>query len=70
MRDFTNISIAGATDAPIYLEVRDMAGRLVQQQISESNLLRVDRNSMASGLYVYQLKQNNVVIGKGKMIAE
>ena len=70
MRDYTNISIAGATDAPIYLEVRDMAGRLVQQQISESNLLRVDRNSMASGLYVYQLKQNNVVIGKGKMIAE
>jgi len=70
MRDYTNISIAGATDAPIYLEVRDMAGRLVQQQISESNLLRVDRNSMASGLYVYQLKQNNVLIGKGKMIAE
>ncbi len=70
MRDFTNISIAGATDAPIYLEVRDMAGRLVQQQISESNLLHVDRNSMAAGLYVYQLKQNNVVIGKGKMIAE
>jgi uncharacterized repeat protein (TIGR01451 family) len=70
MRDYTNISIAGATDAPIYLEVRDMAGRLVQQQISESNILHVNRNNMASGLYVYQLKQNNVVIGKGKMIAE
>ncbi len=70
IRDYTNISIAGATDAPIYLEVRDMAGRLIQQQISESNVLKVERSNMASGIYVYQLKQNNVVIGKGKMIAE
>ncbi len=70
MRDFTNINIAGAADAPIYLEVRDMAGRLVQQNVSDSNVLKVERNNMAAGLYVYQLKQNNVVIGKGKLIAE
>ncbi len=70
MRDYTNISISGAADAPITLEVRDITGRLVQQQIAEGNIIRVERSNMVSGIYVYQLKQNDRILGTGKMIAE
>ncbi|MCO5281571.1 MAG: PKD domain-containing protein [Chitinophagales bacterium] len=69
-KTYTNILVNGAEASPIEIEVRDLAGRTVVKQISESNLIQLQTLNLASGMYVYELKQNNGVIGTGKMIAQ
>lgn len=67
---YTNILVNGADDAPIEIEVRDLAGRIVLNQISESKLIQLQTLNLSNGMYVYQLKQNKKLIGTGKMVKE
>lgn len=69
-KDFTAILVNGASEQPLTIEVFDLAGRSVIKQFSENNLIQLQAGNLASGLYIYEVKQNNRVIGKGKMIAE
>lgn len=68
--NFTNISVKGADESAIEIMVMDVAGRKVLNQISESNLIQLQTSNLARGLYLYELKQHNKTIAKGKMIAE
>lgn len=52
------------------LRVHDMSGRLVRQEMSNSNTLTFDRTNLASGVYTYQIVQSNIPSAKGKMIIE
>ncbi|MBX2910006.1 MAG: PKD domain-containing protein [Chitinophagales bacterium] len=69
-KTYTNILVNGAEASPIEIEVRDLTGRTVVKQISESNLIQLQTLNLASGMYVYEVKQNNGVIGTGKIIAQ
>jgi PKD repeat protein len=66
---YTLIRIEGA-QAPYELRVFDLAGREVRRQTVEDNLVQFERNSLASGMYMYQIIQNGNILGQGKMIAE
>ncbi|MBX2903990.1 MAG: PKD domain-containing protein [Chitinophagales bacterium] len=70
-KTFTNILVNGANEnEPIEIEVCDLAGRNVLKQVSSTNLIQLQAGNLAHGVYVYEVKQNNQTIGKGKMIAE
>jgi uncharacterized repeat protein (TIGR01451 family) len=66
---FTTIKVDGA-EGPYELNVYDMLGRVVKNQTAAGNVFTIDRGSLASGMYTYELTHNGTVIGKGKMIAQ
>lgn len=67
--DYTIVKIDGAV-ASYELRVYDMLGNLVNDQFTENNIFRIERGSMAAGMYMYQVVQQDKVIGMGKMIAQ
>lgn len=68
---YTNIVINGGTSsAPYILKVYDVTGREIQNTISAGNVIRVERNGMAEGVYMYEVRQDDKIIGKGKMVAQ
>ncbi len=66
---YTTIKIDGA-EGPYDLNVYDMLGRLVKAQPASGNIFNVERGSLASGMYTYEILEQGKVIGKGKMIAQ
>jgi hypothetical protein len=68
-KDFTTIRIAGA-DAPYQLKVYDLLGNLVNSVVTEQNTFNVERGTLAAGMYLYEIYQKYIIIGKGKMVAQ
>ncbi len=66
---YTTIRISGV-DGPSELNVYDMLGRVVKNQTSAGSIFSIDRGTMASGVYMYEVMHNGTVIGKGKMVAQ
>ena len=66
---YTTLKIDG-TEGPYELNVYDMLGRVVKAQTAAGNIFSVERGSLASGMYMYEILQQGKVIGKGKMIAQ
>ncbi len=52
------------------LRVTDMTGRLVREEIANSNSMIFDRSNLASGIYTYQVIQQNKISAKGKLVVE
>jgi len=50
--------------------VFDVLGNLIRHDISSNNTFTVQRETMAAGVYMYEIVKGNKAIGKGKMIAE
>lgn len=50
--------------------VMDVTGRLVDELNATDNSLQFDRNSLAAGIYTYQVIQNNKPVAKGKLVIE
>jgi hypothetical protein len=69
-KNFTNIAVKGADESAIEIVVMDVAGRKVLNQISATNLIQLEAGNLTRGIYVYELKQHNQTIAKGKLIAE
>lgn len=68
---YTNLVITdGSSQGHYTLRVYDMLGKLVQQVHAEGNVIRIERNNMQQGMYMYEVEQDSKLIGKGKMIAE
>lgn len=50
--------------------VTDMTGRIVADEITSNNTMMFERNSLASGIYTYQVIQNNKAVVNGKLVIE
>jgi hypothetical protein len=66
---FTSIKIDGA-EGTYELKVYDMLGNLVRTAVTSNNTFGFERNNLSPGVYMYEIRQQNKVIGKGKMVAE
>ncbi|HRG88981.1 MAG TPA: T9SS type A sorting domain-containing protein, partial [Chitinophagales bacterium] len=67
-KDYTTIRVEGANNS-YQLRIFDMLGQVVKQDVTTNNIFTIQRGSMAAGVYMYEISNNNKVIGKGKMIA-
>lgn len=67
-REFTTIKIEGA-EAPYEIKVYDLLGKLVSRHMAQQNIFTIQRGSMTTGVYLYEVVKQNQFIGKGKMIA-
>lgn len=67
-REFTTIKIEG-TEAPYEIRVYDLLGNLVSSQTAQQNTFTIQRGTLTSGVYLYEVVKQNQTIGKGKMIA-
>ncbi|MBS1611281.1 MAG: T9SS type A sorting domain-containing protein [Bacteroidetes bacterium] len=68
---YTNLVITdGNSQAQYTLRLYDVLGKLVQQVHANTNIIRIERNNMQQGMYMYEVEQDNKLIGKGKLIAE
>ncbi len=68
-KDFTTIKIDGENSS-YELRVFDMLGQLVRREMATNNTFSIQRETLAAGVYMYEVVKSNKVIGKGKMIAE
>ncbi len=68
-KQFTTVVVEGLKGAAT-LEIMDLSGRIVREVPATDGLFTVYRGDMASGLYLFRVKQNNQVIGQGRMIAQ
>jgi PKD repeat protein len=68
-KEFTTIKIDG-DNATYELKVYDMLGQLIRKDITGNNTFTIQRETLASGVYMYEVTKANKVIGKGKMVAE
>lgn len=59
-----------STTTGFKFRVMDITGRLVNELNASDNSLQFDRNSLASGIYTYQVIQNNKPVAKGKLVME
>jgi hypothetical protein len=57
---------ASAYEVHIY----DMVGQLVRTDRGNNNAITISRGSLTSGIYIYEVVANNMIIGKGKMSIE
>ncbi len=67
-KDYTTIRVEGGNTS-YQLRIFDMMGQVVKQDVTTNNVFTIQRGSMAAGVYMYEISNNNKVIGKGKMIA-
>lgn len=67
---YTTIRLEGAGNDAVELKVFDMIGNLVKSEISDNNVIRINRDNLSAGMYLYELRQNGKLLGQGKMIAE
>ena len=66
---YTIIKIEGA-EAPYDMVVYDMLGNVVRKEIAGDNTFTIQRGTLASGMYMYEVLQQGKIIGKGKMVAQ
>jgi len=61
------------SDYPIaqtYLQIIDGLGRTVEQQEIHSSTTNINRGNLSNGIYFWQVKANNNIVAKGKLILE
>jgi len=68
-KDFTTIKIDGENSA-YELRVFDMFGQLIRKDVSANNTFNIQRETLAAGVYMYEIVKNSKVVGNGKMVAE
>jgi uncharacterized repeat protein (TIGR01451 family) len=69
-KDFTTIKITGLNDDVLKLNIINLLGEVVYSENSTANVFNISRGNLPSGIYLFEVKQQDKVIGKGKMIAE
>lgn len=69
MKDYTEIRVKGNTSGFTF-RVTDVTGRVVAEERAAGNTLQFYSNQLSSGIYVYQVIQNNKPAAKGKLVIE
>ena len=68
---FTTISVKGAAAEEMQLTAFDLTGRIVANQTyANPQAMQFNRNELKQGVYIYELKQNGQLFGKGKLVIE
>jgi hypothetical protein len=68
---YTRISVTGVALTDATLEVTNLIGqRITTVTISEDGVFLLDRGSMSSGVYIYEIKQQGKSLGSGKLVVE
>lgn len=67
---FAILTVDGVENDDIDLTIYDMLGNTMRQQRTAGNKFRIDRADFASGVYLYQVRQGQKLIGTGKMVIE
>ncbi|MES2620249.1 MAG: T9SS type A sorting domain-containing protein [Bacteroidota bacterium] len=65
----TTLKIEG-TEGPYELLMYDLLGKQVKRVMAYNNVFTIQRENLASGMYVFEIIKENELLGKGKMIAE
>ena len=71
--DLVNFELAGMNlTEDVVIEWFDLQGRRVNhyEGLANATLHRVSRNGLAAGIYEYQLRSGNTLLGNGKLILE
>ncbi|MCW5909227.1 MAG: PKD domain-containing protein [Chitinophagales bacterium] len=69
MKDYAEIRVKGNTSGFTF-RVTDITGRVVTEERTADNTLPFRRDQLSSGIYVYQVIQNNKPAAKGKLVIE
>ena len=69
-KDYVMVEITGIGNEPLEIAIFDISGRKVLHESAMNNKFKIDRNSLNSGIYVYEITQGNTKLGSGKLIAE
>lgn len=65
----TTLEITGVDARQIYIEIYDMEGRMVQQDVATNkHVLQIYRDGLADGMYTYRVMADGIFIGMGKLI--
>ncbi len=68
---FTTISITGLkSTADVDFEMTNVLGKVILQQKVAANKFIINRNNLAAGVYLYQLKQSGKNMGRGKLVVQ
>lgn len=68
--DAVQIEIKGARVKKGLFSLFDLSGRLLRQEHFSGNFLRVFRNDLAKGMYVYKLEAEGQLLNTGKIIVQ
>jgi PKD repeat protein len=66
---YTVIKVDGSNEA-YELYVYDVVGKAVKHLTSSDNTFNLERENLASGMYMYEVMLKGELIGKGKIVAE
>ncbi len=69
MSSYTIFKVSGASNG-FKLRIHDMTGRMVSDEISNSNTLMFEKHNLSTGVYSYQVIQGSKVSAKGKLVIE
>jgi uncharacterized repeat protein (TIGR01451 family) len=64
----TLIQLKGKDFQNLTFELFDLAGKLIERENFEGNEFELDRGTLNSGLYLFQIKAENLLIGTGKLV--
>ncbi|MFN8310372.1 MAG: hypothetical protein U0T73_10460 [Chitinophagales bacterium] len=68
---FTNIKVFGVDDAPIDVLITDLCGRETMHVSGlPSEIIRIDRNGLSAGTYLYSVQQFGKIVAIGKLMAK
>ena len=70
MQQYTTIKLSNTNAEGFKMRVTDLTGRVVSEGIASSNTFIFDRGSLSSGLYTYQIIQNNKAVANGKLVIQ
>ena len=64
----TLIQLKGKDFQNLTFELFDLTGKLIRTEYFEGNEIEVDRVNLNEGLYLFQIKAENQLIGTGKLV--
>ncbi|MCS6819225.1 MAG: PKD domain-containing protein [Chitinophagales bacterium] len=69
-REHINILIKDEIKEAVNIIIRDVTGRVIHESVSHSSLTRIELPNIQNGIYLYEVKRGEQLIGHGKLIAK
>ncbi len=67
----TTLEVKGlASSSPMQLQVFDLQGRIAKEMQDEAGLFQVRKGDLSTGFYLFNIKQNGIVVGQGKLVVQ
>lgn len=65
----TQIAVQGlSSPTALVLQIFDVSGNLIREISEKSGVFRIKRGNLGTGIYLFQIKQNGLLIGHGKLV--